>query len=457
MSKPLIKIEDFTGWIANDTTNNSTNSFEEIKWVDLWREPWTIQQNRKLEATVSTISENVLDFVEFNWKTYSWNQDWELYESSNWWVTWTLVHTNTNTDDIWDVTVYWNYLYYTSNRYVWRFDWTTWNDTFKDLGTWTHNDVHIFKIFQNRLYVSDGNVLFEMDSTETWADDVFTIRKNEEIVTIEVLWNELAMWTLSWRFYLWDWSSENASQIIQVSIWGIYALIEHENTLFAFAWVHWAVYQYTWADFVPVIQVPDVNTVAISWLLNASIVKHWAVRRYKNGFIFWLNRNGIYIFNRIKSWDPYTLVKYWDIENTTWDDKYRALWMYKPTIYNEWLLVWHSETWGIDYANWGTPTYYNQADTEITTWFYDVRDVNSSPTFIQWVWIFFRDWGILSKIKVFYKLDTSSIFTEMWEITKNEQVFRGINKRASRIKFKFQIWQASAGQNKTTIEKIYVY
>lgn len=474
MPKQLFEISDFKNWIVNDETTQSNKWFVDMLWLDPWSEEWILQINNRLEAeTTTSMTSSPLSNVVFDWKIISWNSDKELwYESTA--NTWTLMHTNTNNWDNNDIIVYQDYLIYASNDRLWRSTWTTIWAWFTDSPTrWsgttfsngTSADDHFFKIFNNRLYVSDWNFIAELD----WASDpatpwnwIFTAEKFilpkwESINSLEVTWWLLAIWTESGTFYLWDWSSANASQIIKTTLWSISAMIQLENTLFVFAWIWWTVYRYNWADLIPVIQIPNFN-------MNAdTFVRKPAVRRYKNGIIFWIPDNWIYVFNRIKEWDSFSLVKYW---NLNWwktidndDGIIYSIFMTSTWSTNAEFIVWydHSSTKGIDrtwsvryrmYEAWSWDT---SAAPYLETFVYELRDNNWKPTKVQWVQWLFKETVESStdrnNIEVEYRINRDTSYTVLWDIWNDwidlDKILRWIGKRVDKIQFKVKFWEKS--------------
>jgi len=467
MSKQLLSIDDFWKAIINDETKQITDWFVDMSWIDIWTEPWVAQINFRLEQDTSTsLSEDVLSFVTFDWTVLGWVTWKEIWKNTG--TSWTLLHTNWNIWDNQDLATYQDYLLYASRTTLGRSTNTTIAGWFTDTPTWWSgttflnwwsDDLHFFKEFNNRLYISDWYALAELD----WASDptnpwnwIFTNNKfllpvNEQIRSLEVIWWQLAIWTKAWNFYLWDWASVNASQIIKTSLWGISAMIQIENTLFVFAWIDGTVYRYNGADFIPVIQIPNFN------ILSNSIVRKPAVRKYKNGMIFCIPRNWIYVFNRVKEWESFSLNKYWplswgwEIKSTQWD--VNAIYITNINTTNDLFIVWYRNSlvsW--DYIDRVSLTKRYRIE-ELSSWntsvapymetvVYELRDKNWKPNKVQWVQWLFKDAD--NRLQVEYRLNNTSNYAVLWTIWLTwidiDKILRGIWKRTDKIQFRFKMW-----------------
>jgi len=491
MSNQILSINGFENWIINDETAQVTNGFVDMSWIDIWTEDWIAQINFRLEQDTSTsMSDDVLSFTSFDWTTIAWLSWKEKWQNASW-TTWTTMSTTTTTWDNHDITTYQNYLIYASRTIIgrstnttiaWWFTdnptWWTWTFTFANGGA---TDLHFFKEFQNRLYISDWNILTELDwaSAPTvpanWVvtQSKFVLPVNESIRSLEIIWNSLAIGTLAWNFYLWDWSSANASQIIKTSLWGIHAMIEIENTLFVFAWIDWTVYRYNGADFIPVIQIPNFN------ILSNSLVRKPAVRRFKNGMIFCIPRNWIYVYNRVDEKSPFRLNKYWplsdwwEIKETQWD--VNALYVINITTTNDQFVIWYRNSkvsWDFIDRTSSTKRYRIEEngtdDTSVSPYMdsvvYELRNKKWQPLKVQWVqWLFKTQTNQLDRLQVEYRLDNTIAYTVLWTIgitwvTDLTKILRWINRRVDKVQFRFRIGgnNASVAENtKITMIKIF--
>ena len=482
MARELLSINDFSQWMVNDTTAQWSKWFADMSWVDIWTEDWVAQINKRLEQdTTTSMTSDPLSNATFDGKIISWNSDEEIWYN-NTWTTWTLLHTNSNSWDNDDIIVYQNYLIYASNDRLGRSTWTTIGWWFTDSPTWwsgstfsnwSATDTHFFKIFNNRLYVSDWNFLAELD----WASDpstpwnwvfepeAFTLPEWEKIVSMEVIWSELGLWTEWWNFYLWDWASDNASQIIKTSLWGITAMIQLENTLFVFAWLNWTIYRYNGADFKPVFRVPNVN------ISTSSFVRKPAVRKYKNWFIFWLTKNGIYVINRADETKPLAMNKYWPFswwqQVDEFDPVIFSIYIINQASSEDEFIVWYRYNLveKIDRVNTNKRYRLEEAwswDTSVSPYIdtieYQLRDANGKPNKVQWVQWFFRDTSISSidrnNIQVEYKFNTDQNFTVLWMIWNEwidiNKILRWINKRVHKITFRIRMWWEFSSTNDNT-------
>ena len=469
MSKQLLSIDWFKEAIVNDETTQSNKWFVDMIWLDPWSEDGILQINKRLIAdTTTSLDEHALSNATFDWKTLAWMSGAEIWSELST-DTWTLLHTNSlawNNDDL---ITYQDFLIYASNTKLGRSTNTTIAWGFTDSPTWgswtTFTNTswdRFFKVFNNRLYITDWEFLAELDwatdpsNPATWifTAEKFTLPKWEVMMALEVVWWQLAIWTSNGNFYTWDWASANASQIIKTQLWGITAMINIENTLFVFAWVSWTVYRYNGADLIPAIQIPKFNISAVSF------VRKTAVRRYKNGFIFWISKNWIYVFNRIKEWESFSLNKYgnlsWGnvidsfegtiysiyiVDQSSSDDRFTVWYLYnsvdkidKPHSSNRYRM---EEAWGWD----------DSASPFLETYVYELRDKNWKPNKIQWLQGLFKDDGINveNNIKVYYRLENTVAYTELWSIWEDwiniNKILRGIWKRANKAQFKVLIWR----------------
>lgn len=470
MSKQLLEISSFKECIQNDETNQSNKWFVDMLWLDPWTEDWVLQINKRLEANTTTwLTDNIKWFTTFNGKII-WCNDWDELWYENTTDTWTLLHTNTNWWWNDDIIVYQDYLIYASNTKLWRSTLTTIAGWFTDNPSWwswtTFTNTwkkHFFKIYNNRLYITDWQYLAELDwasapgTPTSWVftAEKFTLPKWENIISLEVLSWYLALWTDVWNFYLWDWASSNASQIIKTSLWWISAMIQVENTLFVYAWVSWVWYRYNGADLIPVIKIPNFNISANSFVYKT------AVRRYKNWFIFWISRNWIYVYNRVKEWESFWLNKYWHfswwkiMDETTWvfnslyiidqsssDDAFICSYSYDSTIYIDKVASFNRYRM---YEAWLWDT---SASPYIETYVYELRDINWQANKIQWIQALFKDdtsWKIENNIEIEYRLNNTESYTVLWDIWEDwidiNKILRGIWKRVHKVQFRIKIWR----------------
>jgi len=463
MAKQLISIDDFWKWIINDETKQVTNWFVDMSWIDIWTEPGVAQINFRMEQdTTTSLSESVLSFTTFDSTILAWMGWKEIWKESS--GTWTIANTNANVWNNDDLTVYQNYLIYASNTTLWRSTTTSIWGGFTNTPTWwsgttffnwTSIDEHYFKEFNNRLYITDGNVLAELDwasaptSPSSWifTNNKFVLPVNEQIRSLEVFWSQLAIWTEAWNFYLWDWASDNASQIIKSSLWGIHAMIQVENTLFIFAWIDWTVYRYNWADFIPVIQIPNVRVTI------RSFVRKPAVRKFKNGMIFCLPDNWIFVFNRVKEWDSFSLNRYWNLSDWVKAEdasQLRSMYIINPDTTNDRFLVWYTESWDhIDRVStdkryrieeaWGWDT---SVAPYIETVVYELRDKNWKASKTQWIQWLFKNAS--NRMQVEYRLNNDTSYTVLgtiWVTWVNvNKILRGIWKRTDKVQLRLKMW-----------------
>ena len=458
MSKEILSINDFSTWIINDDTVTTNKGFADVSWLDIYTEEWVAQPNVKPLAETTPWIDLINGYVDFDGRVVWWWDNEEIWYN-NTWTTWTLLNTNTNAWDNDDLVVYQNYLIYASDSKLWRSTTTTiaWgftdNPTWgsgSDFLNWTSTDIHIFKIFNNRLYVTDWNVLAELDwasdpTTPTnwvFTQDKFKLPEWEIIQSLEIVWGQLALWTADGNLYIWDGSSSNSSAIIPTKWWGITAMIQLENTLFVYAWVDWTIYRYNGADLVPVIQIPDVITSS-SW----TFVQHNWVKRYRNGIIFGLSLNWLYVFNRVKEWDSFSLVKYWNL--SVWqsikDDQIDVSALHViPWKVVSWDTIFISYNDSINAIDRVTNTNGLYDDAFLETVDYELRNNNWQATKVQGVQLKFKQlisWTITVK----YKTDYNNTFTTLWTIdhvwfTSNskELILRWIWLRVDKIIFRFE-------------------
>jgi len=471
MSKQLLSIDDFSSWIINDTTAQGSKGFSDMSWFDIWKEDGVAQINKALEAdTTTSMTTDALSFTTFGWEIIAWNEDEEIWYNSTW-TTWTLLHTNTNAWDNNDIITYQDYLIYASVDELWISDdttiswgfvdnptWWSWTNAFVN---WVSAGKHYFKIFNNRLYISDWNIIAELDwasdptdrTNWVFTDQAFTLPENENITCMEVVWWQLAIWTAAWNYYEWDWTSSNSTTIIKSSLWGISAMIQVENTLFVFAWINWTIYRYNWADFKPVFRIPDMRISA--W----SSVNKSAVRRYRNWFIFWIKNNWIYVINRTDENKPFSMAKYgaisWWRVFDEFDPTIRAIYIIDEGSSEDDFIISYNYDWAwIDRVS---NNYYTMEDAwawdtsaapYIETIEYQLRNNNGKPNRIQGIQAMFREtiitWTDRNNIQVEYKTDLDTSYTVLGIIWLNgidmNKILRGISKRAYKIKFRIKAW-----------------
>ncbi len=474
MAKQLLNIDKFPTGIINNETSQTVDGFVDMVWIDMISQPWVAQINNRLENDTTTwMTTRPLSAAVFDGKVLVWNEDEEIwYENTA--NTWTLLHTNTNNWDIEDLIVYQKHLIYASIDELWRStnttiagwftDNPTWGSGTNAFDVWESDKPHFFKIFNNRLYISDGNLLAELDWASSPSDptlwvftsDKFMLPEGEIIISMEVIGSLLALWTESGNYYEWDWVSANASTIVKSNIWGINALIQIENTLFALAWIDWVVYRFNGADFKPDIKIPN-NRFNLS---STSKTRKPAVRRYKNWFMFAIPKNGIYIYDRVDTNSKFILTKYGNLSDWQLIDQFdwdiRMLFITDPTSSIDSFIVWYeyNGTTTIDRTSSSTKyrMYESWAwdDTSapfFETQVYELRDNNWKPNKVQWVQWLFNDTNEISEfwnIRIYYRINRNETYVLLWDIWNDwvdfDKILRGIWKRVDKVQFKILFW-----------------
>ncbi len=487
MSQQILSINDFGRAIINDETNQVTNGFVDMSWIDIWAEPWVAQINFRLEQdTTAWLVEEVLSFAFFDNEVIAGMTWGELWTNASG-IIWLIVHTNTILWDNNDLIVYQDHLIFASRTVIWRSTWTTLWAGFTDNPTWWtwvfvfanwwSDDLHFFKEFNNRLYITDGNHLVELDGASDPTNPVnwvvtqkaFSLPEWEQMRSLEVFGSELAIGTKAWNFYLWDWASANASQIIKTSLWGIQAIIQLENTLFVFAGIDGTVYRYNGADFKPVIQIPNFN------VLNSSFVRKPWVRKFKNGMIFCIPRNWIYVYNRVDEWDSFSFNKYWplswwwEIKSTQWD--VQSIFVVNPETTNDQFVVWYRNSivaWEkIDRTSITKRYRMEEAwswDTSVApfieTQVYELRNNKWQPQKVQWVQWLFKN--ALNRLQIEYRLNNDTAYTVLWTIWITgidvDKILRGVGKRASKVQFRLKMgWNNLSSTDNTKLIQIKIF
>lgn len=483
MSKALLNIDKFPTGIINDETKQTVDGFVDLLGIDMISEPWIAQINKRLNNdTASGLSNNVLSAVTFDGKILVGTEDEEIwYENTA--NTWTLLHTNTNSWDLDDLIVYQDHLIYASTDEIgrstnttiawWFTDTPTWGAGTNAFKNWVASKPHFFKVFNNRLYISDGNVLAELDGASdpanpwNWVfnDEAFKLPENEVIVSMEVIWNILWMGTEAWNYYEWDGASSNASTIVKSNLGGIHALIQIENTLFAFAWLDGVIYRFNGADFKPDIKIPSNR-------FNVSATSHTrkpAIRRYRNGFIFAIPNNGIYVYDRVDSSSPFMLSKYWNLSWGALANTASIKLIYVTSASDDLFIVWYNTTAdkidSVDsskryrmYEAWSSD---DSASPFMETQVYELRDNNWKPNRVQWVqWFFtwFSDSDIENNMRVYFRLNNSSSYTLLWDIWEDgidvNKILRWISKRAHQVQMKILLWAETTSSSLVRNTKI---
>lgn len=485
MSKALLNINNFPTGIINNETLQTTEGFVDMSWIDMLSEPWIAQINKRLEQDTTTgMTETPLSAVTFWWKVLVWTENEEIrYENTA--NTWTLLHTNTNSWDINDLIVYQDYLIYASIDEIWRSTGTTTGGWFTDTPTWwsgtnafdvwVSGSPHFFKILNNRLYISDGNLIAELDGASdpanpwnwVFTSDAFKLPEWENILSMETIGSYLAIWTESGNYYEWDGTSANSTTIVKTTIWGIHALIQIENTIFAFAWLEWVVYRYNGADFVPAIQI-SANRFNLS---STSKTRKPAVRRFRNGFIFWIPKNWIYVFDRVDSNSKWILYKYGHlsdgkiIDSEEWNIKM----IYVTSATDDSFIVWYSYDWtdyidstssSIRYRMFEAWVDDDTAAPYIETQVYELRDNKGKINRVQGLQAFFTGYwsDIENNLRVYYRLDNTEAYTFLGTIWEDgidiNKILRWISRRTNKVQFKIFIWAETTSDSLVRNSKI---
>jgi hypothetical protein len=437
-------------------------------WIDMISEPWIAQINKRLNNdTASWLSNNTLSAATFNGKVLVWTENEEIwYENTA--NTWTLLHTNTNSWDIDDLIVYQDYLIYASTDELWRSTNTTIAWGFTDNPTWwagtnafengVASSPHYFKIFNNRLYISDWNILAELDGASdldpanwVFTANAFKLPENEVIESMEVIGSSLWIGTRAWNYYEWDGASSNASTIVKSNLWWIYGLIQIENTLFAFAGLDGVIYRFNGADFKPDIKIPS-NRFNIS---ASSHTRKPAVRRYRNGFVFAIPNNWIYVYDRVDTNSKFMLCKYGNLSGWALANTANIKLIYVTSAADDLFIVWYNTTSdkidSVDaskrYRMFEAGSWDDSASPYIETQVYELRDNNWKPNRVQWIqtqFAWFSDSDLENNMRVYYRLNNSSSYSLLWDIWEDgidwNKILRGIGKRAHKVQFKLLLW-----------------
>jgi len=473
MGKPIITLDTWSGWISP----NKQKGYQDMKWVDIYREDWVVQLNRRLNelASWADITDDVItQYIEFDWEVVVQEQWVDIMKWTSDWSTWTAAHTNGQTWDWFDLAVFqWN-LFYTSTAKLWRAtDLSTYNDSLASFTNWTQ-DIHPMKIFQNKLYVWDWNTLLEVDSDagSTTSASAFILPSDEIIYSLEVLWNEIALWTNNWNFYLWDWSSANSSVIIKTDKWAIRWLVEIDNTMFIFAWNLWTIYVYNWSDLVPFLSIPDFVDSNNSDYFQSTCAKHTSIKLFKNWIIFWITQNWLYVLNRNSKNQPFALTKYWDTDNTASSTTPVIPYLIDADKNVDDLIVWYGKK--MDKVTiWSWDYFYKQGEAYIQTPHFDITTEFWFSELIQWIltlfWATLEQSGLyndpVNTLRIKYRFDRAETFSptaEDWttlttEITDSnvDSVIREIMWRWREIQFRLEIWTSSWENTKLVQIKIF--
>jgi len=453
MSKPLITINNWAAGISSD----DRKWFADMKWIDIFTKDWVAQINLAMEAqTVNAwVTWDITSFTEtnFSWTTAHWlvTDSGQISKSTDSWVNWaTPAHTMSSPWSWVKDIIYFNWvMYFARDTSLWRTtDGSSFVDSFTagvttNFANWV--EPHFFIVFQNTLYISDWHNLASLDST--WGDfnsAAFTIPSNETIWSMEILWNELSIGTDKWTFYLWDWSSANASQIITTNIWGLTAIVEIENTLFIFGSTYWVIYIYNGSDLIPYITIPDWNQISWATLESWSSVKHTSVTKYQNWMAFGVNNNWIFVLSRNNKQQPFALTRYWDTSTTPSSTIMYALYAVNPLSTNDRLMAWFDNK--VDQADTVGNDYYTLGNNYIDTAVFDTTDDNWFKSLTQWVQLLFDNQSSLSAWRVSYKIDRENSWNLMattFSESDDDKIVREIMSRWREIQFRIEIWDNS--------------
>ena len=467
LSKALITINNWSSGISTD----KQKWFANMIWVDPYREDWVVQLNRRLNELNSwnDITDNsVNQYIEFDSNLVV-QEDWsDIRKSANDWDTWTVANTTAQAWPAWfDLKVFNWAMYYTSKEEIWRAtDISTFDDTHQSFTVWDQN-IHPQVIFQNKLYFWDSYKLAELNSNWiTFNGSAFTLPTDEIIYSLDVFWNELAIGTDNWNFYLWDWSSANASQIIKTDKWAIRAIVEVDNILLIFAWNIWTIYTYNWSDLVPFLTIPDFKDSNNNNYFQSTSVKHTSVKLYKNWIIFWITNNWLWVLNRNNKDQPFGLTRYWDLDNAIADTVAPIPYLITSDKNVDYLIVWYWQK--MDRVTiWAWANFYKQWEAIITTTQYDITDNNWFNRLVQWIQALFWDLHEVSAlyddpdnaIQIDYRLDrawtttapTWTSFTTLINDSNSWDIIREAMARWREIQFRFLlgtvIWEAATWDN----------
>lgn len=453
-------IKKWATWINND----EQEGFQDMKGVDPFSEKWIVQINRASVAWTFTADWDIYWFTEFLWKLYLTTQDWwannsQIWESSDNWSTWTKKNDNTYAWNGWDLIVYHWYMYYSSDKYIWRTVDASWfTDDFFDLWTTVNIQPHLFVVFQDNLYVTNWYQIRWYDWT-SWDTTDFVVPEDETIISITKIWDEIAFWTDKWTLRLWDWTNTAVNKIIDTNLWPMTAIVEIDNQLFIFAWIYWVIYRYTWADLEPYITIPEWNVAQwTSWQNSTSVKQNW-VSPYKNWIVFKWNQNETYLLSRNDDKEPYWLVIYWDntFATTSSNLTIPVVYMQGSLEHDDWLVIWYwdsdidivNPTWA-RYAFW---TDINDCNAYIDLPLLDISSDEWKEDLVSWIQCFLKDVTSNQSVRVWYKLDWATSFTEIsTAITEDNHanVINEIEQVWNIIEFRLALWDWSWNNTRLT-------
>ena len=506
--KIIKQINDFDLGI---THNIKYKGFQDFEWFDIDSEPWVLKANNKFENIINTLNDDISDFVSFFGKYFCITDDsiyiidrwvYKVHDISNYWVdlkvykgemywswdndgiwkttlteldwaiwTWDTTITvddTTNFPSSWDLVIDTEVITYTGKTATTFTGCTRWANgstasthrnnsdvlgfidefqTFDVQYLWSWKGKQL-KVFNNRLYATDGYSVSERDWL-VWTNNAFVLPENDIITSIEELETQLCFWTSTlsgtwigvwWgNLYFWDWVSANATNIIRTHLQWITALKEFQNTLYVFPWTEWEIYRFNGADLIKVIQIP-------SWSADSNTyIKQNAVKVWGNWLLFGTRSKWLYQLNNVVQWENLRLHKYW-VTSTGDNENINCIYV----INTDGLFIWFDES--IDQTS---SNHYQKTETTIVTEVIDLTNNKNQPTkvngiSVDWYEAFNNRW----EIDIYYKTDydvkyNSSNWQSLWTIypdddrRRSSYMLRWINRRAKYVMFKFNIWRTS--------------
>ena len=459
MSKYIL---DWFNWITENEISQNLNNQLDLYWLDIFTDSGICQINKRITSETLWYNYNVSCFELFDNIIIA-SGNWELDKRIAW--SWASMYNPTNSWDCNNIKVYMEYLIFPLDNTVWRSNTTSISWWFIEAPIWASwgnflnwSGDHIMKVLNRKLYISDWNVIAELDWTITWwpSNWIFNNNKikiddeNETILCLEVIWNQLAIWTDKWNLYIWDWESENASSITKTDLDWITALINMQNQLFIFAWKSGVVYAYNGSDFIPVIAIPNFNQSENSFCKNNAVIN------YKQGILFWIWWNGLYQFNKNKGvfkLSKWGCADWYDLNYWIWA-LYLESW-YKQEFYisrQRGSFSWNYRIEKLDYDNYYAMNEKGVGDDELaprllTPFINFNKDWKKIK--ISWVKLLFRrsiTWAgtEANRVKVEYRLNRDDDFTELWTIgawgVDIDLILRWIDKLCYQIQLRLKFW-----------------
>ena len=270
MAKKVWRLNKWYGGISTGNKIGIDGSFSFGQGLDFGSNPDLLQSNYALEKSSSTNVTGLPKWIVQNATTYyAYADDGKIHSNAS---SWTSLRTVANSGGQ-GMEIFNDYLYYTQDTQLGRYGALSGSPSFTDnyqtglTDTSAHNFAPM-KVFLNKLCVGHGRTISTLDDSATWVASAITLPIGWVIKSMEVRGDFLYIGCFKGTsvtdyeegaLFTWDGTSStwNSAEFINES--GVNALINQNDTIYAFAGTRGNIYQYVNGQYVKIKRIPNIG------------------------------------------------------------------------------------------------------------------------------------------------------------------------------------------------------